>query len=306
MTTPSMEQVACPCPICGAYDCQPLYPDTLGAQLPRLIYDYSPEHMRTYRWVRCQDCRHAFCSPRPSQLWRLYEDVEDPAYLEFQPNRIATASKVLQRIRRSCAAGRLLDIGCATGDFLSVARAHFDVEGLELSRWAAEIARGKGLLVHESDLRSFSAERPYDLITLWGVIEHFEEPARDVQKMFELLRPGGIVCVWTGDAESWLARLLGKQWWYVQGQHLQLFSRHSLGRVFAAAGFEEVWTGRYPYVTTVQSLAKGFNRYPAVGPVARRLLSHPLIGTRALTLTLTLPSELFALFRRPDSHGADA
>ena len=291
--------MAYPCPICGRQDSGPLYPDTLGRDLPRLVYDYSPAHMRTYRWVRCQACRHAFCSPRPARLWRLYEDVEDPAYLEFQPNRIATAHKVVQRIRRHCPAGRLLDIGCATGDFLSVARGAFDVEGLELSRWAAGIARGRGLRVHERDLGGFSADRPYDVLTLWGVIEHFEEPAQEARKMFELLRPGGIVCLWTGDAESWLARLLGRRWWYVQGQHLQLFSAHSLRRLFDAAGFTAEWIGRYPYATTIQSLAKGLRRYPAVGPMARRMLTHPLIAPRALTLAL--PGELFAVFRRNDA-----
>lgn len=297
--TMPIEQVAYPCPICAAHDSQPLYPDTLGEQLPRLVYEYSPDHMRTYRWVRCQACRHAFCSPRPSQLWRLYEDVEDPAYLEFQPNRIAAAAKVLQRIRRYCPTGRLLDIGCATGDFLSAARASFDVEGLELSRWAATIARGKGLRVHESDLRGFAADRLYDVLTLWGVIEHLEEPAQDVRKMFELLHPGGIVCLWTGDADSWIARLLGRHWWYVQGQHVQLFSEHSLRRLFAAAGFDDVWIGRYPYVTTASSLSKGLNRYPAVGPMAQRVLSHPWVTARALTLTL--PGELFAIFRKRPS-----
>ena len=297
--TMPIEQVAYPCPICAAHDSQPLYPDTLGGRLPRLVYEYSPEHMRTYRWVRCQACRHAFCSPRPSQLRRLYEDVEDPAYLEFRPNRIATAKNVVQQIRRYRPAGRLLDVGCATGDFLSVARASFEVEGLELSRWAAQIARGQGLPVHECDLQGFAPEQPFDVLTLWGVIEHFEEPARDVRKMAELLRPGGLVCLWTGDAESWIARLLGKKWWYVQGQHLQLFSEYSLQRIFAMAGFEDVWIGRYPYVTTVGSLAKGLNRYPAVGPAAHRALSHPWVAARALTLTL--PGELFAIFRKRPS-----
>lgn len=285
-----------PCPICGQDGHPELYPDTLGDQLPRFGYDFTPDHMKTYRVVFCRDCRHGFSSPRPAQLWQQYEEVEDPAYLHRQKERIASAQHVVRRIVRYRPAGRLLDIGCATGDFLSVARQHFQVEGLELSGWAAQIAQDRGLKVHRSDLAGFQPAEPYDVLTLWGVIEHFEHPADEVRRMHRLLRSGGLVCLWTGDITSWPARLLGKQWWYIQGQHLQIFSRGSLRSVFTQAGFEEVWVGRYPHVTTLQSIAKSLSRYSVLGVSARWLVSPPVVA--GLNVTLALPGEMFAIFKK--------
>lgn len=286
-----------PCPLCGRGETTALYPDTLGRELPRFGYDFTPEHTRTYRVVLCRACRHAFCSPRPEQLWKEYRAVEDPAYLERGPDRLATSRKVLRRIGRFLPSGRLLDIGCATGDFLSAARERYQAEGLELSGWAAGIARGRGLTVHSSDLAGFrSPDGPYDLITLWGVIEHFEDPAQEIRRISGLLKPDGLVCLWTGDIESWPARLFGRKWWYIQGQHLQIFSRHSLRKLFTAAGFEEVWVGRYPYVMTLPSLAKSLSRYRSVGGLARRLLSPKALS--GVSVTFALPGEMFAVYKR--------
>lgn len=290
------ETIHFPCPICGRDEHPQLYPDSLGKELPRFGYDFTPDHMRTYRVVFCRGCRHAYASPRPAQLWLHYEDVVDPAYLKRQPERLDSARRVLGRITRYRRSGRLLDIGCATGDFLLEARRYFHVEGLELSGWAAEIVRAKGLTVHRFSLADFKPSEPYDLVTLWGVIEHFEDPAREIQRMGGLLNTGGLVCLWTGDIDSLPARLCGKQWWYIQGQHLQVFSRRSLRLAFAQAGFQQVWIGRYPHVTTLGSMAKSLSRYPAVGAVARWLMAHPAVS--GWKVMLALPGEMFAIFRK--------
>lgn len=287
-----------PCPVCEGTAVEVLYPDGLGKDLPKFGYDFTPEHTRTYQVVLCKPCRHAFCSPRPADLWHEYEEVVDEAYLLRQGDRLATARKVIRQIRRFASSGRLLDIGCATGDFLEAAKEHYEVEGLELSGWAAEIARKRGFTVHRSDLAGFRPESPYDLLTLWGVIEHFEEPAREVRRMAQLLRPGGRVCLWTGDRDSWPARLLGKRWWYLQGQHLQIFSRSSLARAFTDAGFEMEWLGRYPLVMTLGSVGKSLQRYPALGPSAFRVLGSRPLSER--TVTLALPGEMFAIFKRSE------
>jgi SAM-dependent methyltransferase len=286
-----------PCPLCGQDGHAQLYPDTLGAQLPRFGYDFTPDHMKTYRVVFCRDCRHGYASPRPVHLWQQYKEVEDPAYLKRRPERLVSARRVLRRITGYRPSGRLLDIGCATGDFLSEAGRHFQTEGLELSDWAADIARARGLTVHRSNLADFKPGEPYDLLTLWGVIEHFEQPVEEIRRMHGLLRGGGLACLWTGDMASWPARLLGSRWWYIQGQHLQVFSHHSLRSAFAQAGFQEVWVGRYPHVTTLGSVAKSLSRYPAVGSAARWLVAHPAVSN--FKVTLALPGEMFAIFKKP-------
>lgn len=285
-----------PCPICGDREAAVLYPDTLGQELPRFGYDFTPQHMRTYRVLLCRPCRHAFASPRPERLGERYQDVEDPAYLEWQAERLVAARRVLGRIASKVPSGRLLDVGCATGDFLSAAAGRYQAEGMEMSDWAAGIARKRGLTVHRAHLADFRPGSPYDVLTLWGVIEHFEDPAAEVRRMPGLLREEGRVCLWTGDRDSWVARFLGRRWWYVQGQHLQMFSRTSLEKLFAQSGFETEWIGDYPVTMTLRAVEKSLQRYPLAGkifsglPLPKRL--------RDQVLNLRIPGEMFAVFKR--------
>ena len=284
------------CPICGSSDFKVLYPDTLKGRLPRLGYNFSPEHNLTYRIVLCQRCKHAYSSPRPEKLWQNYQDFEDYAYLEDREQRITTVHKVIKRLRRYLPSGRLLDVGCATGDFLSAAQEFYQVEGLELSTWAAEISRSRGFIVHKRELEHMQIDVPYDIITLWGVIEHLEFPAREVANISRLLKAGGLVCLWTGDFKGLLSRLFRRKWWYIQGQHIQLFSLRSLRKLFNDRGFSEVWIGRYPYVMTMRSISQSLMRYPLIHKMIRYIFNQRFLAERSFTLAL--PGELFAIFRK--------
>jgi SAM-dependent methyltransferase len=285
-----------PCPVCGSVRYRILYPDTLGDRLPRFDYKFGPEHTLTYRIVKCAECGHGYASPRPENIWAHYRDVEDSAYLGRKVERIATAARVVEQIRRYMPAGRLLDVGCATGEFLDAAREYYEGEGLELSAWSAGICRARGFLVHTCTLGDLQIDRRYDALTLWGVIEHFEYPAQEVSEIGRLLKVGGIVALWTGDVDSWISRLLGKRYWYVQGQHIQMFSYRSLRKVFLDRGFKVLAISRYPYVMSMGSISESLARYPMVGWAARCLLRNPVLSGRLLTLTL--PGEMFAIFQK--------
>ena len=133
-------------------------------------------------------------------------------------------------------------------------------------------------------------------------MEHFEEPSEEVALMARHLKPGGLLCLWTGDLEGLPSRLLGRKWWYVQGQHLQLFSRYSSCKLFERQGFQTAWIGRSPYVMMCQSIRKSLGCYPALGTVSRWMLDHPSLAAR--TLTRTLPGEMCAVFRKPQAPEA--
>lgn len=291
-----------PCPVCESARYRVLHRSTLGNDLPVFGYDFSPAHSRTYRVVSCDNCSHGYCSPRALDLFAAYEDVEDASYLENRDQRLATSRLAIAKIREWTARGRLLDIGCSTGDFLTVAREHYDVEGLELSRWAVQLARAKALKVHDCRLSAIPESERFDILTLWGVIEHFDEPRVEVEQMYRLLKPGGCVFLWTGDIRSSTARLLGKRWWWYQGQHIQMFSKQSLVRLFEDHGFEKVWIGRYPYVMVLRSVAKSMMRYPIAGATMRWFVET--LRLHDVSVTFRLPGEMFAVFRRKPGDAA--
>ncbi|MBN1423807.1 class I SAM-dependent methyltransferase [Candidatus Fermentibacteria bacterium] len=282
--------------MCSSDGCTLLYPDTLGPDVPRLDYDFGADHGRTYRIMKCGRCTHRFAIPTRRDLWKEYEGVEDPAYMARTEERAATFRKLVKRIHRFCPGGRLLDVGCATGDFLDSAQAFFDVEGVELSKWSSQIATERGFRVHRSRLPAVSKDSAYDVITLWGVIGLFEHPHEEAAAMARLVKPGGLVCVWTGDMASLPARILGRKYWYVMGQYLQLYTATSLCRMFEMHGFERAWMGTYPFTSSLRLLTNSLGRYPVVGGVTKALVHRTFLSR--VFITLLLPGEMFAIFRK--------
>jgi SAM-dependent methyltransferase len=284
------------CPVCSSRNLSTLYPDTLGQDLPAFNYQFTPDHGRTYEILRCGDCTHAFSVPPRKDMWQNYEDVVDPAYLERSEERQLTFPQVLRVLAQCLPMGRLLDIGCATGDFLEVASRNYQVEGLEPSQWSADIARRRGFIIHNSRLGELPSDPGYDIVTLWGVIEHFDSLKEDCSNIHRILKPGGLVAVWTGDRCSWLARLFGRKWWWIQGQHMQFFSRKSLLTLFSELGFEPVYLSTYPFTTNFHLLTRSMGKYKIMGSLARIFLDNRYMARTIIRLPL--PSEIFAIFRK--------
>jgi len=284
------------CPVCSSRKLSTLYPDTLGNNLPAFGYAFTPDHGRTYEIHRCADCTHAFSVYPSKDLWENYEEVVDPSYLERQEERNLTFPQVLEALVQYLPAGRLLDVGCATGDFLKVAQRYYQVEGLEPSQYLADIARGRGFTVHSMKLGEIPSDPGYDILTLWGVIEHFESLKEECGHIHHVLKPGGLVALWTGDRCSWPARLLGRKWWHIQGQHMHFFSRRSIARLFSDLGFELVNSSNFPFTTNLKFISRSMAKYRIMGPVAKVLFDNRYVG--GMVIPLHLPSEMFAIFRK--------
>jgi 2-polyprenyl-3-methyl-5-hydroxy-6-metoxy-1,4-benzoquinol methylase len=194
--------------------------------------------------VRCLECGLVRQNPQPQplDLVQAYQEVADERYEEEASGRLETFRRALADIQRHERGGQLLDVGCHTGIFLSVARqAGWQVAGVEPSRWSAQCARKRGLDVYCGTL----AEAPYrpgsfDVVTMWDVIEHLADPREELQQAHRLLRPGGLLAVSTMNVDTWFPKLLGRRWpWYMQ-MHLYYFDPRTLSRMLAESGFEFV------------------------------------------------------------------
>jgi SAM-dependent methyltransferase len=176
------------------------------------------------------------------QVLDIYCAVEDPLYQEEASARELTFARSLRQLQRLAAPpGKLLDVGCYTGVFMKLAALKgWTVTGVELSAWAAAIARQNGhgevhsLALDEAGLEPAS----FDVITLWDVIEHLSHPAGMLKNVNGLLKPGGIIAVSTHMADSFAARLLGSRYPFFMDMHLVHFSRPTLHRMLSQCGFE--------------------------------------------------------------------
>jgi len=252
------------CPVCGSTKTNQLYAPDIDLKKLSFTYIKTPNSGKTFRSVRCLNCTHVFCSPIPKNIYKKYEDVVDKQYLRYTKSIKESAKVILPMIKKFIPEGKILDVGCATGEFLNVAREFgYVVEGLELSKWSSDIARSKGIKIYRSLLKSIASKnsKKYDVITLFGVIEHFEKPGEEMAYISKLLKPGGLLIVWTGDINSISSKLLKHNWWYWQGQHIQYFSSKSLILLGKTYGLKHITTKIYPFVGTYGLVENSLSRY---------------------------------------------
>ena len=266
------------------------------------------------RLVRCVNCGLIYVNPRPpfEELAPRYEgayfNCPEPTfggYEDYEADRediLRTFRGRMRLIRPELAVPtpRVLDIGCATGIFLEVAReAGWRAEGLDISAYALERARQKGFQVHRGTLPGVSLpEGEYDLITMWDLIEHVPDPAALLAECRRLLRPGGVIAISTPDAGSLLAHLLGGRWLGFRSidEHLYFFSRMTLGAMLTAAGFEPrrfVAVGKH---LALPRLVERMRFYTRVGALLLRNVDRVV---PKLSLYVNPRDTMVALARRP-------
>lgn len=145
--------------------------------------------------------------------------------------------------------GRVLDVGCGNGGFLAVAReAGWEVEGVDFDIEAVNAARSLGLNVRHGGIELFLDKCAcYDVITLSHVIEHVHDPVALVQRLYELLKPGGMLWLETPNIDSLGSRRFGRNWRGLEPpRHLVMFTTKALVGCLRAAGFRDVrrlWRG---------------------------------------------------------------
>jgi SAM-dependent methyltransferase len=91
--------------------------------------------------------------------------------------------------------GRLLEVGCAEGGFLSLAAPHFEVIGVDASEYAVRAVRERhGLPAEVADLEKDELPPgPFDVIAAFNVFEHLAEPAGAVGRLFGALGRDGLL-----------------------------------------------------------------------------------------------------------------
>ena len=237
---------------------------------------------RHHTIVECLECGLVYANPRydSGEMLSKYEAVEDPLYVEEREGRVLTFERHLRPLEEIMPPGdgrRLLDVGCHVGVFVEIAARHgWDTWGVEPSQWAAELAQQAGLQVVEGTMATADFEdASFDVITMWDVIEHLEQPSDEVFQAFRLLKPGGMLVAHTMDLDSVFARLMGNRWPWLMEMHLYYFTRQTLTKLMEKAGFQ---------VLSV----KAEGRYLRLGYLA----------TRVAALSMTLGQSLQWLFDR--------
>jgi 2-polyprenyl-3-methyl-5-hydroxy-6-metoxy-1,4-benzoquinol methylase len=135
--------------------------------------------------------------------------------------------------------GRLLDVGCGTGNFLLRAKDKgYRVVGVDLNPGAVAAARQRGLDVQQESLEAYAAKSPggeFDMVTMFDVIEHFDNPAEMVAIAHRLLKPGGGFIVTTPN--GYRPTPFGRDDFDSPPHHLSRWTPEALENLMARYGF---------------------------------------------------------------------
>ncbi len=286
-----------PCLLCGSTACTLLCP----------THDRLCGVPGAYRLVRCDCCGLVYLNPRPvvEVIGQYYPETYDPFVAQrLDQMPLPLRLSVCYGLRKRChlvlryrVRGRLLDVGCATGQFLAEMAGYpgWEVAGVELSAPAAEFARTVyGLSVHHGDLTSAHfPDAAFDVVTLWDVFEHLYEPVAFLAEVRRILTPDGVMILRTPSLDSWDARVFGPYWAGLDSpRHLAVFSRRTVTRALTTAGFDllRFSTGSGSYFICLLSL-RFWAEATITSPHWRKLLLKAF-GNPVARLTLALPLAL--------------
>jgi len=197
-------------------------------------------------WIyRCNSCQLGQTDLKKDYK-RFVKEFYSKGYYEGDPTRSAYAdyeldkplivknmSKLLSFVAPKKKTGKLLDVGCAFGYFVELALSRgYDAYGFDPSAFAVSKARelvGKKRILEGAIEEVAYPKASFDVITMFDVFEHLENPLADMKKLSGLLKPDGIIIIATGDTQSWAAKIMKRRWtFFIPPQHIFFFDRKNV------------------------------------------------------------------------------
>lgn len=187
------------CPICGSKNRIAIFRDT-GISI-----------------FKCKNCRSVytigvdkeeykeeyFVKKYSEKYGRSYEEDEGKIR-EMCVRRMVAIKKVLGDVSGK----RLLDVGCGTGVFVDLAtKEGFEAIGVDISNYAIDVARRtKEGSFFVKDFWELDYKEYFDVISMFFVAEHLERPLEVFEKLWWMLKPGGIAVLALPNGDGFSAR----------------------------------------------------------------------------------------------------
>jgi SAM-dependent methyltransferase len=225
---PTVENVACN--LCGSNR------HTFVYEMPDRRF--FPEEI--FKIVECDECGLGFVNPRPTiaEIHKYYppEYFAQPAtksHDRYLQRRFTEEAKYLREMENGKDGRRLLDVGCANGDFPRfMSKRGWNVEGVEISESSQRI---KDFRVHTQEFQNIAVNAPtYDAVTAWAVLEHVHDPIAYFHKAATVIKKGGLFVLLVTNFESVASRYLFCE---DVPRHLYFFTRKTVRRYLEATGF---------------------------------------------------------------------
>jgi 2-polyprenyl-3-methyl-5-hydroxy-6-metoxy-1,4-benzoquinol methylase len=228
------------CPICGSNEFIPF--------ISGKDYFLTGE---SFEIVKCRNCGFRFTNPRPfpEELGKYYQSSD---YISHSDSKKGIFASVYQMVRKYTLGrkyalinkfqqkGNILDIGCATGQFLNYMATHgWKTTGIEPDEKTRKSA------ISEYSLDVFPEEKltvlnnaSFDVITMWHVLEHVSDLNGRMKQIKNLLKPEGTLVIAVPNCEAHDAKIY-RQFWagYDLPRHLYHFTKPDVKLLTENYGF---------------------------------------------------------------------
>lgn len=188
----------------------------------------------------------------------------DNSYIEEEKLFRNIFLKRVNNISKFLKAGKVLEIGCSTGIFLSLLKEKgFEVKGIELSKKAAEVAKSRGIEVEVNYFEKSQENQKYDLIIFNHTLEHIPDFKLALYKAKKLLKPKGLIYIDLPNFGSLTAKLLKAKWsLLLPKEHHSHFTQKALNILLKGLDFKilsvnkasGIWDYQNPFKGLINSL----------------------------------------------------
>jgi ubiquinone/menaquinone biosynthesis C-methylase UbiE len=202
--------------------------------------------------VKCQKCGLVYRNPRPTQReidkWyeqdfhlTEYKTLYGVEYTQDKESISKIAQQRMEVMNSLTKPGRILDVGCAAGFFLDVARRQrWEPFGVEVSPYIAKFAKEEmklDVFVGELHRGNFQ-DNFFTATTIWYVLEHTQNPFAILKEMARVTKIDGIVAVSCPNIGGTYYRFCTSEWLKEQPSlhHFYDFSAKTLSQMMEKVG----------------------------------------------------------------------
>lgn len=322
--SPPLELEHIGCPLCDAVSEAPVLsgPDYLCG-VPGI-----------FSVVRCQACRHVYLNPRPTEEtigvcyppdYGPYKQTAAPttaasaettppktAWYLSKPMRMIPGLRSLYYWLTDCRtdllsmvetpAGRAIDIGCSSGDFLVRLReSGWDAEGVELMPGPADQSRRLGFVVHNSTLEDAAlGTDAFDVAFASMVLEHVYSPKQMLNEVARIVRGNGTFVFTVPNFACWERFVFRRYWRGLElPRHLHHYTPGRLVALLEECGFRDINVVHQRNLNNVvASFGLLFRRRRWTRRLGQKLIDFTDNPTMWWQLVLAIPAKVAAFCRQ--------
>ena len=191
---------------------------------------------------KCTNCEIIFSEFYNIKFEKKYIDVIDQIYIDQIKYKKLYFKNLIKKIKKELSKEKdVLEIGSYYGAFGSEVLEYVkSYTGLELSTHAVNFSKEKYKLeiFKRTTDEHFKISSKYDVIFMFDVIEHLDDPIEVLKACNNKLKKNGILIFSTMNMNSFVARILGTKYPWVMLIHKYYFTNNSLKKILKKTNFD--------------------------------------------------------------------